>query len=342
MIAKAKKFDLRLFLKSFWQMVGILRIFLLQAGSLYLLSYTCGLLAEAAGVRGCAPRPDLLNWKLGVFVAGSLLLGYFSISPIIFPRVTIEEIYKELAFSNTGLRFPFFSTHPSYILLDMMLLIPAGVLFWAGQSETLCEFNAIWGQGWAALMIALFFPLMRLLFWFVLGKQIYAMQMRNIYQGIIWGYIIFLPAVIFASYSFASSNIIPRLNIPRIEPANYLEGIDKHPEATEGLIRLKGVVKRGIAKCGLFGQKDRNDYPYATIILDMGRGNGEIIVQAKTPQDVVNLEIEAKNKLGQWFEAYGRLSKLPNAEKKMICGLEKLSMEPPRGGRALLEIETPK
>ena len=71
-----------------------------------------------------------------------------------------------------------------------------------------------------------------------------------------------------------------------------------------------------------------------------GTDNGEIMIQAKRPGQVMNLESEFKR--GGIFEAFGRLSKLPNPEKKMLCGITKLSDDPPPGGRALLEIELPK
>jgi hypothetical protein len=252
----------------------------------------------------------------------------------------MEEISKELVGSRVGFRFPFFSTHPSYILLDALLLIPAVLLYWNGQSESLCEFNRQWGQGIAALVIALTFPTLRLIFWFVLGKQIYAMQVKNVWLGIIWWYILMLPIVVFFSYTFVRSEILPRRNVPVVDSESLRGGLDAHPEFVDKVVKVRGQLKQGIAKCGLWGKKDRTDYPYGTIVLDMGDENGEIMVQAKRPSQVLNLEADAQR--GGIFEAYGRLSKLPNPEKKMLCGIGKLSEKLPPGGRALLEIEMPK
>jgi len=52
------------------------------------------------------------------------------------------------------------------------------------------------------------------------------------------------------------------------------------------------------------------------------------------------LEIEAKNRNGQIIEAFGRLSKLPDPSKKMVCGIGKADSGQ-KGGLGLLEIEMP-
>ncbi len=332
----------KIFLKGFWQIISILKIFALQVLSLFLLTYSGGLLAEAYGVRGCQPRSEFM----GVFIYSMIGISIFSfivaLYPIVFPSIWLEEISKDFTKSQVGFRYPFFSTHPNYILLDALLFIPALILYWDGQSESLCEFNANWGQGVAALVVTITFPALRLIFWYVLGKQIYAMQARNVWLGIIWWYILALPVITVFSVLYVQKNILPRQNIPIVEAETFKKGLDSHPEFLDKIVRLRGTIKQGIAKCGLWGKKDRTDYPYGTIVLDMGEGNGEIIVQAKKPNQVVNLEVEAESKKGEIFETFGRLSKLPNSEKKMLCAISKLPDDPPPGGRALLEIEMPK
>ncbi len=334
--------DTKIFLKSFWQIISIVKIFTLQTLALFFLSYSCGLLAESVGVRGCPPRHEFMGFTFFFTLSASLIFSILSLHPIVFPRIWLEEISKELTGKQIGFRFPFFSTHPSYILLDALLIIPALVMFWNGQTESLCEFNQQWAQGLAAFMIVLTFPTLRLIFWFVLGKQIYAMRVKNVWMGIIWWYILTLPLIIFFAYSYVQSSILPRLNIPVVSAETFKGGLDPHPEFLDRIVRVRGVIKQGIAKCGLWGKKDRTDFPYGTVVLDMGDGNGEIMVQAKKPSQVLNLEAEATSKSGQIFEIFGRLSKLPNPEKKMLCGISKLDDYPPEGGRALLEVELPK
>jgi hypothetical protein len=328
------------FLKSFWQVISIAKIFTLQTLSLFFLSFSWGLLAEATGSRGCPPRSDSFGIFLYLCLGFSFVFVILSVHPIVFPRIWLEEISKELVGSHFGFRFPFFSTHPSYILLDALLLVPALLLFWNGHSESMCEFNRQWGQGLAALIIALTFPTLRLIFWFILGKQIYAMQVKNVWMGIIWWYILTLPIIIFFSYTYVKSNILPRRNVQIVNSETFRGGLDAHPEFLDKIVKVRGKLKQGIAKCGLWGKKDRTDFPYGTVVLDIADGTAEIMVQAKKPSQVLSLEADAER--GGIFEAFGRLSKLPNPEKKMLCGISKLSDNLPPGGRALLEIELPK
>jgi hypothetical protein len=334
--------DARTFLKSFWQIISIAKIFTLQTLSLFFLSYSCGLWAESAGVRGCPPRPEFLGLSFYLVSAASLGFTLAALHPIIFPGIWLQEISKELTRNQLGHRFPFFSTHPSYILLDALLFIPALILFWNGNTESLCEFNSQWGQGLAALVMAIAFPTLRLIFWFVLGKQIYAMQVKNVWLGIIWWYLLTLPVILFLCYGYVQNNIFTRMSVPVVDAETFKGGFDVHPEFADQVVRVRGIMKQSLAKCGLWGKKDRTDYPYGTVVLDMGDGNGEIMVQAKRPGHVLNLEANAVDKKGRVFETFGRLSRLPNPEKKMLCGISKLDDDPPPGGRALLEIEFPK
>ena len=291
-------------------------------------------------MRGCSPRPDSMGAIFYLTLGTSIIFGFLSVHPIVFPRVWMEEISKELTRSQVGFRFPFFSTHPSYILLDALLLVPALLLFWNGQSESLCTFNLQWGQGVGALIIAITFPTLRLIFWFVLGKQIYAMQVKNVWLGIIWWYILTFPIIVFFSYTYVQSSILPRRNVPIVDSETFKGGLSAHPEFLDKIVKVRGKLKQGIAKCGLWGKKDRTDYPSGTVVLDMGEDNGEIMIQAKKPSQVLSLEADAQR--GGTFEAFGRLSKLPNPEKKMLCGIGKLSDDLLPGGRALLEVEMPK
>ena len=293
------------------------------------------------GARGCPARPEFLNWALWLSLTVGLGSAFLSTQPIFFPKVSLEQIPKELSLSISGLRYAFFSTHPLYVLLDVLLLIPALMLFWNGQTESICEFNLLWGQGWTALILASAFPLTRILCWYVLSLKIEARKIQNVWMPIAWWYLLFLPFLIFITVAYAESYIQPRLKVPVVEAQSFAGGLDAHPEFHNKIVRVRGVIKRGIAKCGLFGKKEREDFPSGTIILDLGKVNGEIIVQAKVPSMVENLSFEAASKQGQIFETFGRLSKLPNPDKKFICGIEKLPDDPPKGGRTLLEIEIP-
>lgn len=328
-------------LRSFWQLTNVITIVGLQGLGLFFVSYSVGLLVMAVGVRGCPPRPDYLDWYLWLVMMiglGFLLVSLFYIA---FPSVWMQTINQYLALAPTDINLPFFSTHPSYIFLDALFFIPAIALFQSGRLESMCRLNASWGMGWAILLITFFFPIFRAFCWYVLGRKIEAIRIKRTWMPIIWWYIFALPIITFFTYTYLDKKVYPRLRLPVVNEKTFKGGIEQHPEFHGELVRVQGILSREIAKCGLFGKDEtKNPYPYGTVLLDMGKRNGQIMIQAKKPREVKMLEIEAKNRNGQIFEAFGRLSKLPDPSKKMICGIGKADSGQ-KGGLGLLEIEMP-
>ena len=102
----------KIFLKGFWQIISILKIFALQVLSLFLLTYSGGLLAEAYGVRGCQPRSEFMGVFLYSMIGISIFSFIVALYPIVFPSIWLEEISKDFTKSQVGFRYPFFSTHP--------------------------------------------------------------------------------------------------------------------------------------------------------------------------------------------------------------------------------------
>lgn len=102
------KMNAKPFLKSFWQVISISKIFVLQILSLFFLSYSCGLLAEATGARGCPPRYEFMGIIFYFTLAMSVVIFILSLHPIVFPQIWLEEISKEFTGSQLAFRFPFF------------------------------------------------------------------------------------------------------------------------------------------------------------------------------------------------------------------------------------------
>lgn len=333
------------FLRSFWQISNVLVIVGLQALSMFFISYSVGGWAMGYGVRGCPPRQDYLTWYILIklIVVGLVGFGAFLLSLyyILKPSVWMQTINHHLAFSSTDVYQPFFSNHPLYVFLDVLFFIPAIAFFQSGRAETMCQLNFEWAIGWSLLIIALIYPLVRVFSWFVLGSQIQAMTLKRPWMPIFWWYVFALPLFSFFTYTYMDEQVLPRLRVPVVNKLTFTGGLDKNPNFQEKIVRVQGRLVRGIAKCGLFGRDaTKVPFPYGTVVLDMGRNNGQIIVQAKKPAQVRKLEIEAENKKDKIFEAFGYLSKLPNPEKKLICGIGKIDSDQ-KGGLALLEIEMP-
>jgi hypothetical protein len=332
-------------LKSFWQLANVIKIVGLQATSIFLIAYSIGHLAMGYGVRGCPPSEDYFAWysliKLIVIALIGLAAFFLSIYYIIKPSVWMQALNRQLVLAPVDIYLPFFSTHPLYVFMDVLFLIPAIALFQGGRVETMCQFNKEWGMGWGLLIMAGFYPLFRVFCWFILKRRIEVIKLKRPWLPVAWWYIFALPLFFFLTYSYMDQNVFPKLRVPVVNEITFKGGLDKHPQFKGKIVRVQGTLIREIAKCGLFGRDpEKESYPYGTVLLDMGKRNGQIMVQAKKPSEVENLEIEAENKKGKIFEAFGYLSKLPNPEKKLICGIGKADSEQ-RGGLALLEIELP-
>lgn len=333
--------DAKRILKSFWLLGNVFRIVALQALSLVFISYAMGLLAMAKGVRNCPPRPEYLNWYFWIILVFGLLFSLVSIYYIVKPSVWMQKVDRNLAFSATDINIPFFSTHPLFIFLDFLFFIPAITLFQSGRIETMCSLNFEWGMGWTVLLVAIFYPIFRLFCWNILGIKIEAMTLKKPWMPIVMWYILSLPFFVYFTYTYMDKNVLPKLRVPVVNEMTFKGGFKKNPQFGNGIVRVQGKLVREIAKCGLFGKDPKkNPYPFGTVLLDMGKRNGQIMVQAKKPSQVEDLEFEAKNKKDKIFEAFGRLSKLPNPEKRLICGIGKADSEQ-KGGLALLEIEMP-
>lgn len=335
----------KLLFRNFLQLINVAVIVGLQALSLFLIAYVVGSLAMGFGVRGCPPNEDYFHWfsltkifVLSLIGLSSLLLATYYMAK---PSVWMQVLNKQIAFAPTDITLPFFSTHPVYVFLDALFFVPAIALFQSGRAETLCRLNFEWAAGWTLLVLAFFFPLFRVFQWFVLGRKIEAMTLKKPWIPVALSSVILLPAAIFLTYTYMERNVLPRLRVPVVNENTFKGGFSKHPEFEGKIVRVQGKLVREIAKCGLFGKDpEKIPYPSGTVLIDMGKRNGQIMIQAKKPSEVDFLDVEAKNKKDKIFEAFGRLSKLPNKEKKLVCGIGKANSEQ-RGGLALLEIEMP-
>lgn len=333
--------DPKSFLKSFWQLLSVARIAGLQAMSIVLIAYATGQAALLYGVRGCPPVGSFFNlymWLFGIVgVAATLIAFYY----IVFPAIWNQRIDRQLMFSSTDTNLRFLSTQPVYVFLDAVFFIPAIALFQAGRAETMCVFNFEWAFGWAFLIMTFIYPVVRAVSWYVLGRRIQARKPDVPWPTLIMWWMAAVPLMIYISFNYLDSKVYPKLRVPVVNERTFAGGLNQHPDFMTGIVRVQGKLVRGIAKCGLFGKDpDEFRYPSATVLLDMGKQNGLIIVKASRPRAVELLEHESRNKLGKVFEAFGRISKLPNPEKKLICGIGKVEAER-EAGLALLEIEIP-
>ncbi|NNE66116.1 MAG: hypothetical protein HKN33_06075 [Pyrinomonadaceae bacterium] len=333
--------DPKAILKSFWLLLSVFRAVGVQALGIFLVSYAAGHLAVVFGVRGCASFGGFLNIYFLLFGFAGIAATFVSLYYILHPVVWMLTIDKRLAFSSIDVNLPFLSTQPIYIFLDAVFLIPAIVLFQAGRTETMCRFNFEWAFGWAFLTMTLLFPVCRVVSWFILNRRNEARVVNIPWLTLIMFWIIAVPFAVYASFSYVNSTVFPRLRVPVVNEKTFKGGLKQNPQFMTGIVRVQGHLVRGMAKCGLFGKDpDVNAYPSGTVLLDLGSGNGQIMVKANRSRMVALLQREAEREGANVFEAFGRLSSLPNPDKKLVCGVGKADTEQ-EGGLALLELELP-
>ena len=102
----------------------------------------------------------LESWLFAL--VGPVFLAW-AIEDIVRPRVKVETWF--LPPHNET--FEFCSTHPSYVLVDVLVIGWALFLVWVGVST-----NVAMPIFWITLGTAVTIPVLRLFFWFVLGWQI--------------------------------------------------------------------------------------------------------------------------------------------------------------------------
>lgn len=84
-------------------------------------------------------------------------------------------------------KFRFCSTHPSYVLIDVITIAFAAFFLWVGMAggfET--------PVFWLAFATALFFPAARITAWYGLGLKIQDTETYDAYKPALWAFCIFL------------------------------------------------------------------------------------------------------------------------------------------------------
>lgn len=333
--------DLKTFLSRFWQLANVVRIAGVQALSALCVGYAVGQVSMIYGARDCPPAAGFVNYFLWVFaiagVSGTVVGLYY----IFFPAIWLQKIDRQLLFSNSDLNVPFYSTRPEYLLIDAVMFIPGFAFVMGGTAENMCRFNFEWAFGWTFLAMASIFPLSRAISWHLLGRKITAKQVTAPWATLIIWLILTVPSAIAGTVYYMKNHVLPRLHAPVVDEQSFAGGLAANQQFTRGIVRVRGKLVRGISKCGISEKRARKKpYPAGTVLLDMGLENGQIMVKADSVEEVAWLETESAVRMDKSFEAYGRLSRLPNLKKKDVCGLDKVKTQQ-KGGLALLEAELP-
>lgn len=127
----------------------------------------------------------LSDWLFSLI--GLILMGWL-LSEIFFPKVKIEGVVMVGSYE-------FCSTHPSYVLIDLLTTIFAAFWFWLGQSAKIdMPFF------WLMLATAFFIPLIRLFAWYVLKLKLNDNETYEAFKPPLWAFLIFI--LVFAAIAF--------------------------------------------------------------------------------------------------------------------------------------------
>ncbi|HWS99795.1 MAG TPA: hypothetical protein VN256_05920 [Pyrinomonadaceae bacterium] len=293
---------------------------------------------------GEKPLGDMTNWLW--YLLGFALLVW-SVREILRPRIKRDSWVNFKTWTDSGGDYPFCSTHPSYVLVELITVAGTGYFLWAGLTEGVnVRFFAV------MFALALFFPALRLFAWYVLDLRIRdADETAEAWKPAAWlaapAFAVFaLIAVLVFVDGVKQKRMIAEL--PVVDEQTFGEGRAafarladaSHEEKVTRFVRVRArQLSDGPAQC-----KNYENFEWATVLADLGAGGDVLIVGHKGNDDYEALLGKSSGNRGQLIEAVGRLREMPPRDKilrwKAYCGLDQLPPARP-AGRWVLELELP-
>lgn len=324
-------------MNSILRVANLCQLYVASFISIFCFGTFGGILAARYGYHGCAPQLDKFDGSYDfIWLGVGLLLAGWVVKTIIFPK------FKRLnrSIDNDGLgygeyeRVSFASTHPSYVLLDVLLLPVFYLIYSIAANDVRCSFLQENVRGSIVLLLAIALPVFRLFVWYGLRRQISDTEaVKEAPKALIPLYIIIAPIFIMMAVLYVQMFTFPQWRAPVADAKTFVGGLNSHPEFRDVVVRLKGVQKSEPFECNKFN----GEFACATVLVDVGEG-GEVLVKVCgiEQQDLVK---QARGNVGKPFETFGKITPI-DSKKKDLCGLETLS-KAPLGGRYLLETELP-
>lgn len=282
------------------------------------------------------------NWIW--FLLGFALFAW-SLWQIFVPKVK-GEVWRAINIGSWKKNnYDFFSTHPSYVLVDLIMIVVYVFVLWYG-----------WGIGvdikniYILLGISAIFPVLRLFAWYVLGLKIKNSETRNAWKPAAWvfipTYLVFaLIGVLGVKGEYDRKKEIA--NLPVINEQTFADGRGKFESLKDksgqetGFVRLRATqISEAAMLC-----KNSQQIDFATVLADLGTGGDVLIVGAKySHRGFDELLSKSTNNKDKTIEVIGKLRELPAQSQieswKNYCGIENLPPKP-GGGRWVLEIQEP-
>lgn len=337
-------------MSSMQRVVGVVKISVAAWVAMFCLGAVAADLLVLRGVHGCPPMPRQTGAMLYIALPLGLYLYGWSLHRIFAPRLATEAHRPTLTVGpviaqNPMLRaqaFTFCTTHPSYLLLDLVTLLGAWVLVAVAPDLVGCGKVWEWARGRAALAVALSIPALRLLGWYVLrrrppeGAEQGAWRPVAIFLGILGAPLVLGSGPLWKMWS-------GKRKAPVVSEAAFKGGLAAHEELLGQVVRVRGrCVGEQPVRCRCGGPQG-NDCAQTEVLLDLG-GAGQVLVQALSdPEDLAG---EARGCSGRELETFGRLHRVPESAPARADSLTpRLPCRdyglPPGAGRVLVLTELP-
>jgi hypothetical protein len=320
---------------NFYRVASLIKIGVFESVAVFFLGGAFGVWLQSHGGFGCPSSGEPLDsYFFGELALGSLAWIWL-IRRILWPKVIAETlIFKTLAPSVT---YPFLSTHPSYVFVDLIPLALAAVLYYISAGEEDCTFLFERASHSAWLVLAAGIPILRLFSWHVLKRQPATDVPTGGWKPVGILYAMLSPVIVMLLF-LQISNVVQLRHTAVVDENALAGGLGEHPELVGKFVHLKGVQKLPQPIKVML----HDYYEFAVVLVDMGEG-GEVVVYSNDTADKRTLAKKTTDNLGKPIDMYGTLWPLPepgegpNGGGSVIPRLDQFGPPPPHG-RALLEL----
>lgn len=296
-----------------------------------------GSFGETATLRGIG------NWVW--FLIGIALL-IWALREIFKPRVKEDSWFSFKTLSSSGGDYSFCSTHPSYVFLDLILVVVSAFLLWEARDA-----GVEWKNYAIMLGVSLLFPIARLFAWYVLGLRIEDKdESKKAWKPAAGVFIPFFLvfAVIGVMVALESKKQAKEIaNIPVVDEQSFSNSREAFVRLVDDSKKQTGFVRLRAKQVSDTPQtcKNNQNIDYATVLADLGAGGDVLVVGSNYDRGGFDeLVSKAKGNQGKPLEVVGKLREMPTSAEleswKAYCGMEKLPTKP-SGGRWVLEMHEP-
>ncbi len=193
------RYDFITSMNSFLRVGSVVRIVFFELLTAVCFASALTYIIKIFGPFGC-PSEININWFLLAFIIISALGMYHMMNDILRPHFDKDGFQGIIRAGNWIITDPFLkkieytfaSTHPSYIFIDAASVIFSGMVFWVYNHNPAtqgCEYTYAYLFGHLLFAFSLLFPILRLISWYGLKRQIPSELTKDAWKPIVYFWI---------------------------------------------------------------------------------------------------------------------------------------------------------